>query len=87
MAHGSTVQPDTAQPTIEPDTREQPAEPGDHERFAHIIRKSDWGSAYFEGNEVEALCGKKWVPTRDPSRFPLCPECKELADQLGITPR
>lgn len=72
--------------TVEPDTRPELAEPGDHERFAHIIRKSDWGSGYFEGNAVEALCGKKWVPSRDPSRFPLCPECKELAEGMGITP-
>ena len=72
--------------TVKPETEPQLAEPGDHERFAHIIKKSDWGSAYLEGNTVEALCGKKWVPTRDPKRFPLCPECKELAEQRGITP-
>ena len=27
-----------------------------------------------------ALCGKVWVPSRDPKRFPLCPECKRLYD-------
>ena len=27
-----------------------------------------------------ALCGTVWVPNRDPSRFPLCPECKRLFD-------
>lgn len=48
---------------------------GDHDRFAHIIRKSDHMRAYVEGKEVQALCGKRWVPTRDPDRFPLCPDC------------
>jgi hypothetical protein len=27
---------------------------------------------------VKALCGKMWVPTRDPDRFPVCPQCKEI---------
>jgi hypothetical protein len=49
---------------------------GDHERFAHIIRKSDEMRGYVMGEEVVALCGKRWVPSRDPQRFPVCPECR-----------
>ena len=30
------------------------------------------------GTPVVALCGKVWVPSRDPQRFPVCPECKEI---------
>lgn len=55
---------------------------GDHERFAHIIRKSDQMKGYVMGEEVTALCGKRWVPTRDPERFPVCPECKATLDAL-----
>jgi len=51
---------------------------GDHERFAHIIRKSDEMKGYLLGEEVTALCGKRWVPSRDPQRFPVCPTCKEV---------
>ena len=29
-----------------------------------------------------ALCGKTWVPSRDPERFPVCPECKEIWEGL-----
>ena len=29
-----------------------------------------------------ALCGKVWVPNRDPGRFPVCPECKEIFEGL-----
>ncbi|HEY6427742.1 MAG TPA: DUF3039 domain-containing protein [Acidimicrobiales bacterium] len=32
---------------------------------------------------VRALCGKEWVPGRDPARYGLCPTCKEIAESLG----
>jgi len=31
---------------------------------------------------VTAICGKKWVPTRKPDDFPVCPDCKRIYDQL-----
>jgi hypothetical protein len=34
------------------------------------------------GVPVIALCGKKWVPSRDPSRFPVCPDCKRIYESL-----
>jgi hypothetical protein len=37
------------------------------------------------GTAVRALCGKIWVPRRDPKRYPLCPTCKEIAEQKGWT--
>ena len=75
------------------DTRERPdtsdvtsverdLEPGDHERFAHIIRKKDELRGYVQGKPVVALCGKKWVPSRDPQRFPVCPTCQEVLAAL-----
>ena len=30
------------------------------------------------GEPVTALCGKGWVPSRDPKKYPLCPECDEI---------
>jgi hypothetical protein len=50
---------------------------GDHDRFAHYCRKDDIVRATVTGEAIVALCGKKWVPARDPSRFPICPTCKE----------
>jgi hypothetical protein len=50
---------------------------GDHDRFAHYARKDDVTRAYVTGEAITALCGKKWVPTRDPSRYPICPTCVE----------
>lgn len=55
---------------------------GDHERLAHIIQKSDQMRAYVLGEEVVALCGKRWIPSRDPDRFPVCPECRGALELL-----
>lgn len=51
---------------------------GDHDRFAHYGRKAAVNRAYVTGEEIIALCGKRFVPTRDPSRYPVCPTCKEI---------
>ena len=47
---------------------------GDHELFAHYVNKEAWGNAILTGQPVTALCGKKWLPSKDASRFPVCPE-------------
>jgi len=51
---------------------------GDHDRFAHYVRKEKIVESAVTGEAVTALCGKVWVPGRDPQRFPVCPICKEL---------
>ncbi len=55
---------------------------GDHERFAHYVRKDDIVRSNVEGVPVVALCGKKWIPNRDPDRYPVCPTCKEIKARL-----
>ncbi|HSG79562.1 MAG TPA: DUF3039 domain-containing protein [Acidimicrobiia bacterium] len=66
------------------DTRTEPTitDDGDHDRFAHYVRKSDIVRANVEGVPAVALCGKKWIPNRDPSKYPLCPTCKEIHERL-----
>jgi hypothetical protein len=61
---------------------EQLIEPGDHERFSHYVRKEKILESALSGEPVTALCGKVWVPGRDPNRFPVCPICKEIYDGL-----
>ena len=56
---------------------------GDHDRFAHYVRKADIVRANVEGVEVVAICGKKWIPNRDPSSYRICPTCKELKARLS----
>ena len=55
---------------------------GDHDRYAHYVDKNESTRAYIEGTPVRALCGKIWVPTRDPSRYPVCPTCQEIVDAV-----
>ncbi len=55
---------------------------GDHERFAHYVEKSKIVESNVTGVPVRALCGKVWVPNRDPSKYPVCPECKRIYDEL-----
>ncbi len=69
---------------------------GDHERFTHIVLEGYTpkdqefvaiGNSVVEGminaTPVRALCGKQWVPGRDPKKYPICPTCKEIAESLG----
>jgi hypothetical protein len=56
---------------------------GDHDRFAHYVRKADIVRSNVEGVPVIALCGKKWIPNRDPSGYPVCPTCKEIKARLS----
>jgi hypothetical protein len=51
---------------------------GGHDRFSHYVRKADIVRSNIEGVPVVALCGKRWIPNRDPDRYPICPSCKEL---------
>lgn len=55
---------------------------GDHERFSHYVPKDKLTEAMVMGTPVIALCGKVWVPSRDPQRFPVCPECKDIWEGL-----
>ncbi len=71
-------------------------EEGEHDRMAHIVLEGfvpeggefvSAGPSVVEGivngTPVRALCGKTWVPNRDPKRYPVCPTCKEIASQMG----
>lgn len=66
--------------TIERTGTHELAEPGDAERFAHYVRKEKILESAMTGEPVIALCGKVWIPGRDPQRFPVCPACKEIID-------
>lgn len=55
---------------------------GDHERFAHYVRKDKIMESAVTGKPVIALCGKVWVPNRDPEKFPICPDCKSIYERL-----
>jgi hypothetical protein len=64
------------------DERTHTTDDGDHERLSHYVPKDKLTDAMVNGTPVVALCGKVWVPSRDPQRFPVCPECKEIWESL-----
>jgi hypothetical protein len=80
---GPLSQPSTSTAVLErEETVPQLQEPGDHERFSHYVRKEKILESALSGEPVVALCGKVWVPGRDPQKFPVCPTCKEIYDGL-----
>ena len=77
-------------------TQVDPELDGDHERMSHIVlegfvpEEGDFIAAgpsvvegMVNGTAVKALCGKIWVPGRNPKRYPLCPTCREIAESRG----
>lgn len=57
---------------------------GDHDRFAHVVYPaSAVMEAMISGTPCTALCGKRWVPSRDPKRYPVCPTCKQIVETFG----
>ncbi|MFC7456436.1 DUF3039 domain-containing protein [Brachybacterium sp. GCM10030267] len=62
--------------------QEQTTDDGDHDRFAHYVRKDKITQAALDGTPVIALCGKVWVPGRSPDKYPVCPECKEIYEGM-----
>ncbi|MBO0714044.1 MAG: DUF3039 domain-containing protein [Acidimicrobiales bacterium] len=70
-------------PTITETTRPSTGD-GDHDRFTHIVLPaSAVAEAVVTGKPCRALCGKVWVPSHDPKRYPICPTCKDVASAFG----
>jgi hypothetical protein len=93
---GSLTPDQEAGTTLAPVRPDPELDEGDHDRMAHIVlegyspKKGDFISAgpsvvegIVNGTAVRALCGKEWVPGRNPQRYGLCPTCKEIAESMG----
>ncbi len=92
----TTLEPGTST-VVAPARPEAVLDDADHERLTHIVlegftarrghRFLPAGTNVVEGMvngvPVRALCGKTWVPGRDPARYPLCPTCREIAEAKG----
>lgn len=55
---------------------------GDADRFAHYVSRDRIAESKMTGRPVVALCGKVWVPKRDPTHYPVCPDCKRIYDEM-----
>ena len=72
----------TGSQTVLDERTEYRYDEGDHERFSHYVPKERLTEAMVMGTPVVALCGKVWVPSRNPDRFPVCPQCKEIWESM-----
>ncbi|CAQ02200.1 DUF3039 domain-containing protein [Clavibacter sepedonicus] len=73
---------DTLDRELEELLEQETIEPGDHERFSHYVKKDKILESAISGKPVKALCGKKWLPGRDPEKFPVCPDCKRIYENM-----
>lgn len=72
------------------DRPETQAGGGDSAHRAHIVKRPDnntgasaWiTEARVMGMEVEALCGYRWIPARDPEKYPVCETCKDILSNM-----
>lgn len=64
------------------ETREEPSD-GDRDRFSHFVRRDRVDRSLISGQPVVALCGKVWVPLRDPGKYPVCPKCLAIKDEMN----
>lgn len=68
--------------TLSPKTHDPILDEGGHDRFSHIVRKGDANRGYIGGEVIEALCGKRWIPSHNPERYPVCKTCLEVAHSM-----
>jgi hypothetical protein len=62
-------------------------ESDDSNHFAHYADKTKITEAYVLGTPVAAICGRIFVPSRDPERYPVCPICKQIMEALFLDPQ
>jgi hypothetical protein len=51
---------------------------GDHDLFSHYADANDITYSMVNGTPIMALCGKIWIPSRDPKKFPVCVDCYSI---------
>ncbi len=50
---------------------------------AHIVTQEDLIHSQITGEPIRALCGKMWVPKRNPDDYPMCPACVEIFNAMA----
>lgn len=63
---------------------ERETESGDSNEFAHYAEAASVTEGYIMGTPVQALCGKVFIPSKNPERLKVCPICKEIVEALFL---
>lgn len=74
----TTTPTEITQVFADPTTVPGRTDDGDHDTFRHYVRAVELDRAILDGIPCTALCGKKWLPTKDHTKYPTCPECKKI---------
>lgn len=70
-------------PTDPDDPSETNKPKSDAPVIAHIARSEDIVRSHVMGEELTALCGVTFVPSRDPEGLPLCRKCQTFLTILN----
>lgn len=68
--------------TLDRDQQTSTTDGEERDRQTHYVKHDELERAMLDGIPATALCGKKWIPNRDPKRYPLCKTCKDLLTKL-----
>jgi hypothetical protein len=56
----------------------------DTPEYAHYAESSSVTEGYIMGTPVIALCGKVFIPSKDPEKLIVCPSCKKILEALFL---
>lgn len=60
----------------------QDTESEDNNELAHYAEAASVTEGYVMGTPVQALCGKIFIPSKNPERLKICPICKDIVDEV-----
>lgn len=61
---------------------DQETESSDNNELAHYAEAASVTEGYVMGTPVQALCGKIFIPSKNPERLKICPICKEIVESV-----
>jgi len=73
----------TTQPDLDAPPAVELTEGDEQPDAAHIVTQQDLIESQITGKAIRALCGKLWVPKRNPDDYPMCQACVEVLNRSG----
>ncbi len=52
----------------------------DDNEVAHIVKREAANAGYIGQEMIEALCGFKWIPNKNPENLPICRKCMYILE-------
>lgn len=63
---------------------EQEIDSDNNNELAHYAEAASVTEGYVMGTPVQALCGKVFIPSKNPEKLKVCPTCKEIVEALFL---